>query len=415
MTNDSITLVPRYALAVGTAIALGLVGAQPAVAQFRSALDVSTRSARPGPDAWQSQLALSPFARFDHSRFSLDGRWTLYGAEGERLDGVGSASATYFSPTRAGLQLSLSGFANRDLLNETFAVSRYGTDARLSYRTNRLGVWLGREISRDNKSTPISSVPHASAGAWRQWGNAVAAVSLSAFGGQEQSFSTSRRMRPNPLKLTAPPSIADTLPDSIQVTVRDSSQERRGWNDAEVSLNWGIGRLAFRGVVGARVLTARQPNELWGQVQGTYALASDVALMASGGVHPSSAVYGVSRARFMQLGVRIAPRALLKPRLPSGVRPAAAAFEVADADRGRRTLRIRVPSARTVELSGDFTGWKPVALTRGDDDRWEATLPIAPGMHRLAIRIDGEAWTAPPGVSAVPDEFQGTVGIIIVK
>ena len=137
--------------------------------------------------------------------------------------------------------------------------------------------------------------------------------------------------------------------------------------------------------------------------------------MASGGVHPSSAVYGVSRARFMQLGVRIAPRALLKPRLPSGVRPAAAAFEVADADRGRRTLRIRVPSARTVELSGDFTGWKPVALTRGDDDRWEATLPIAPGMHRLAIRIDGEAWTAPPGVSAVPDEFQGTVGIIIVK
>ena len=48
MTNDSITLVPRYALAVGTAIALGLVGAQPALAQFRSALDVSTRSARPG-------------------------------------------------------------------------------------------------------------------------------------------------------------------------------------------------------------------------------------------------------------------------------------------------------------------------------------------------------------------------------
>ena len=217
------------------------------------------------------------------------------------------------------------------------------------------------------------------------------------------------------LKTMAVTTVADTLADSIAVFDTDTTRERRGWNDAELSLNWGAGRLAFRGVVGARVLTARQPNELWAQLQGTYVLASDVALIASGGVHPSSAVYGVSRARFMQLGVRIAPNALLKPRLPSGVRPAAAAFEVADADRGRRTLRIRVPSARTVELSGDFTGWKPISLRRGDDDRWEATLSITPGMHRIAIRVDGNAWTPPPGVSSVNDEFQGTVGVIVVK
>jgi hypothetical protein len=415
MTNDSITHASRLAVALGTAIALGLGASQPARAQFRSALDVSSRSARPGPDAWQSQFAVSPFARLDHSRFSLDGRWTLYGAEGEGLNGVGSASATYFSPTRAGLQFSLSGFANRELLNETFAVSRFGTDARLSYKTNRSGVWLGREIARDNKSTPVSSVPRASFGGWRQWGNAVAAISLSAFGGHQESRTTTRTMVFNPAKIGAPPSVADTVADSIAVFDTDTTRERRGWNDAEVSLNWGAGRLAFRGVVGARVLTARQPNELWGQVQGTYALASDVALIATGGVHPSSAVYGVSRARFMQLGVRIAPSALLKPRLPAGVRPTAAAFEVADADRGRRTLRIRVPSARTVELSGDFTGWKPITLSRGDDDRWETTLPIPPGMHRVAIRVDGEAWTPPPGVSSVTDEFQGTVGVIVVK
>jgi hypothetical protein len=46
---------------------------------------------------------------------------------------------------------------------------------------------------------------------------------------------------------------------------------------------------------------------------------------------------------------------------------------------------------------------------------WEATLPIAPGIHRLAIRVDGDAWAPPPGVSAVPDEFQGTVGVILVR
>jgi hypothetical protein len=36
-------------------------------------------------------------------------------------------------------------------------------------------------------------------------------------------------------------------------------------------------------------------------------------------------------------------------------------------------------------------------------------------MHRVAIRVDGDAWTTPPGIAAVQDEFQGTVGIIVVK
>jgi len=138
-------------------------------------------------------------------------------------------------------------------------------------------------------------------------------------------------------------------------------------------------------------------------------------LVAAGGVSPSSIAYGVPRARFAQLGLRIAPSALLRPRLPASVPPTAAAFEVADGNRGLRTLRIRIPDARTVELSGDFTNWKPVALTRGATDQWEATLPIAPGMHRLAIRVNGDAWTPPPGITAVPDEFQGTVGVITVK
>ena len=415
MTNDSITLGYRRTATVAAFAAAGILGASSASAQFRSAIDLASRSAQPGPGAWQNQFAVSPFARFDHSRFSLDGRWTLYGAEGDRLNGVGNATATYFSPSLAGLQFSVAGFANRELLNESIAVSKLGTDARLSYKTNRSGLWVGRELSRDDKSTPMSSVPRGSAGLWHQWGTAVASISVSAFGGNQQTISTTREMKYNEAKRNAPAGVRDTLQDSIPVTVVDTTRDRRGWNDAEFSLNWGVGRLALRGSLGARVLTRRQPNEMWGQVQGTYALASDIALIASGGVHPSSVAYGVSRARFMQLGVRIAPSALLKPRVPLGVRPAAVAFEVSDVAQGQRTLRIRVPSARTVELSGDFTGWKPITLRRGDDERWEATLPIAPGMHRIAIRVDGESWAPPPGVSTVSDEFQGTVGVIVVK
>jgi hypothetical protein len=415
MSNESQRLACHRTLALSVGVALGLVITRAVPAQFTSAIDVTSRSARPGAVGWKNQIAVSPFARFDHSRFSIDGRWTAYGAQGERLNGFGAASATYFSPARAGLQLSLAGFADRTLLNETFAVSRFGADARLSYTAGRSGVWLGREVSRDNKSTPLSAVPRASAGAWRQMGNAVVTVSMSAFGGHEEPRSSTSRKIPNPLKVGLPAGVPDTLADSITVFSTDSSSRRRNWNDAEVALHWGVGRLAFRGVVGTRFFTAHQPNELWAQAQGSYALASDIALIAAGGVHPSSAAYGVSRARFMQLGFRIAPSALWKPRLPTGVRPAAAAFEVKDAAQGQRTLRIRVPSGRSVELSGDFTGWKPIALTRADDDRWEATLAIAPGMHRVAVRIDGGTWSPPPGVASVSDEFQGTVGVIVVK
>jgi hypothetical protein len=205
------------------------------------------------------------------------------------------------------------------------------------------------------------------------------------------------------------------LVDTITVTDSGAAGTPRSWNDAEVSLHWSVGRLAFRGVVGTRLFTNNLPNETWGQVQSTLALAPDLALIAATGVHPASAAYGVSRARFIELGVRVAPSALWKPRLPASVRPVAAAFEVADGEHGRRTLRIRVPNARTVELSGDFTNWKPIPLARGDDDRWEATLPIAPGVHRVAIRVDGDTWSPPPGVPSVPDEFQGTVGVVVVK
>jgi 1,4-alpha-glucan branching enzyme len=116
----------------------------------------------------------------------------------------------------------------------------------------------------------------------------------------------------------------------------------------------------------------------------------------------------------MELGARVSPGALRRPRLPGGVRPTAAAFQVDD-DHGGRRLRVRVPSARSVELAGDFTNWQPIALKQGDTDEWEVTLPIAPGVHRLAIRVDGDRWTTPPGVVTVADEFQGTVGVIVVR
>ena len=70
---------------------------------------------------------------------------------------------------------------------------------------------------------------------------------------------------------------------------------------------------------------------------------------------------------------------------------------------------------RAVEINGDFTQWRAIQLTRGSDDWWSATLPIAAGTYQMNVRIDGGAWLAPPGLMTSTDEFAGVVGILIVE
>jgi len=418
MSDETHSIVSPRVLRVGAAIAGAALICRPASAQFASAIDVSSFSSQPAASEWRSQLAVSPFVRFDHPKLALDARWTAVGGDGHRLNGFGDIAATYFSPTRAGLQLSVSGFGDRTYLDESFAVSRIGGDARLSYRMGSSGAWLGREVARDNKSTPGSPVPQYSVGGWRQWRSVIVTLSLSSFGSQEgaRAATTRREVRPTSTGPLAPVDSQRNFQSLDTITVVDSGSAGRqhDWRDAELGLHWSAGRYALDGLVGTRYAATNQPNETWGRIQSVVALAPTIALIASAGVRPSSATYGIARSRFMELGARVSPGALSRPRLPRGVRPTAAAFQVED-DRGARRLRVRVPGARSVELAGDFTNWQPIALRHGDMDEWEVTLPIAPGVHRVAIRIDGDSWTTPPGVAAVADEFQGTVGVIVVR
>jgi hypothetical protein len=50
-------------------------------------------------------------------------------------------------------------------------------------------------------------------------------------------------------------------------------------------------------------------------------------------------------------------------------------------------------------------------LPNGD---WTLERGIAPGTHRVAIRVNGGAWVVPPNLPHVSDEFGGEVGLLIV-
>src|SRR6185503_20791010 len=82
---------------------------------------------------------------------------------------------------------------------------------------------------------------------------------------------------------------------------------------------------------------------------------------------------------------------------------------------GRYLITVRSPGARQVELSGDFTGWKPVSLRRIRGDDWSVALPLEAGTHRVNIRVDGGVWVAPPGMTTTSDDFAGEVGLLVVE
>jgi len=84
------------------------------------------------------------------------------------------------------------------------------------------------------------------------------------------------------------------------------------------------------------------------------------------------------------------------------------------ADGSTRIIYVRAPAARTIELMADFTDWQPLMMRHVANDEWEIALHVAPGSHRLNIRVDGGEWSAPPGAGTVQDEFNGLVGLVVI-
>jgi 1,4-alpha-glucan branching enzyme len=115
------------------------------------------------------------------------------------------------------------------------------------------------------------------------------------------------------------------------------------------------------------------------------------------------------------VSLRFAPAALTRPRDPPQITPAATSFGVRRNAAGEYVFTVRLPRARVVEISGEFNGWKPLKLEQVRSDVWEVALPIAPGSYRMNLRVDGDRWIAPPGTTAVKDEFNGEVGLIVVR
>jgi hypothetical protein len=121
-------------------------------------------------------------------------------------------------------------------------------------------------------------------------------------------------------------------------------------------------------------------------------------------------VRGVPPLRYVSVSIRFsgqahAPVFRSTPRTHPTVGPQIVA--------GRERIEIRANGASRVELMADFTDWNPVELALVDGV-WRLERALSPGLHRVALRIDGGEWITPSNLPRAKDELGGVVGLMTI-
>jgi hypothetical protein len=289
--------------------------------------------------------------------------------------------------------------------------------ARLSLSMPAGGWWVGGDAFRRGQFKDAIEQPRIETGGWRQLGNfaltVYAARRSAAMQGTSYFTHTS----------TSYFTFLDTSTgrwDSTLVTrtIGDStrSSDLRRWAETEAGLTWDGRLLSAALVVGGRLASRGVPSGGWGSATLAVRLSSPLSLVVGAGTASRGRFALDGEHRYVTLGLRIRPRLASVPtddRRPSAA--TASELAVVPLGGGRYELSLSAPRAHRVEISGDFTNWRPEALTRAPDGRWSVTRTLTAGTHRLNARIDGGSWIVPPGLTTMSDDFAGEVGLLVIE
>ncbi len=410
-------LFTRNALAAG--LAIGALAPR-AGAQLRprlsSAIDVGGALERDQLDTWHGATRFAPSIRLDQRWTQLSADAALLGsAQGLTLDRASFrglyAPAAYgpfrFSAAANAERVAAAGFQPRSVIT---------TEADLSIASANDGAWLGTAFERSPEVDSIPAVPLLRMGVWKRIGPVVLSLS---------STSHSARLGGRASTLVREIVNDSSWNDTLKIYNHWSYWNQTGdsgkaaltkvWSELELGAGWTYGNVAVDAATGLRSAVDRYPRALWGRVSAAIQLTPRLALIASGGNAASRITLGMPASRTLSLGMRVSSISLLRAKRPTPIRAYASSFSIRSIGVNSYVVSIRVPNARTVELSGDFGHWAPVALEETRPDVWEVTLTVIPGTYRMNLRVDGDQWRAPPGTATVADEFNGTVGIVVLR
>ncbi|HEY8259511.1 MAG TPA: glycogen-binding domain-containing protein [Gemmatimonadales bacterium] len=205
--------------------------------------------------------------------------------------------------------------------------------------------------------------------------------------------------------------------DTLNLVRADTgrSERRTAYTDASVASGWSMAGVQLDLSIGRRFSKTIPEVLLWG-VTASRPVAPGIALLASIGRSGTDPVTALPGSRYFSLGIRLSAGGGSEPARESRSKATAlSAFRIGPPRLTGREVVVQAPEAKLVELAGDFTDWRPVELEAGPGGIWRTVLPIAPGIHRISVRMDGGPWQAPPGIRPAASEFGAEVGEVMVE
>jgi hypothetical protein len=370
---------------------IGMSAASLSAQRVKSSIDLT------GTGVWYADTiratgtSIAPAFRLDWPTASLDGSFAFSRLGAGRSSIQGSLTPSLSTPSIGPFSAELGGaFGGSSHHDGTRTGSALGM-ARVYATKATASAWIGVGGGSTWDDSVWRSVRQSEAGAWVQRNNFSAAATVD------------------------PITVADTL----------------SYTDTQVALRYETSVFAFdvtggwrAGSVGPEIGGTRRT---WGSLSGLLWLSDRVAIVASGGSYPVDFTQGYPGGRFATLALRLSSRSSRRAVTVASSRdttndrtverglPVLTDFVVRTDSGVHRSIRVEALGANTVEISGDFTQWRPVRLVQGADGSWTASFPIALGTHQVNLRINGGEWVAPPGLLTSRDEFGGVVGILVVE
>jgi len=334
-------------------------------------------------------FSLAPTVRWDHPRGRgfIRLRGTYLGFESGRHSLDASLNGSWFTPLGRQWRGELGIAAGASQYADIASFNHGQVDARLHRMGRDRGVWLGGTLGRSSFGGGARPATVVAMGFWMLRGDKTMFASL------DRSF------------------VGDTV-----------------YTDLRSSARWSTARFVLEGVLGARVWSRGGGRGVFGEGSATLAISSSSAVVMSAGRYPTDVVSGSIAGRYVTVALRLGAIGVRKraaPVLPgnghgSGADGSATLGETRLEVEAKQDDDVRLtlfaPGATTVEITGDFTDWQPVPLSRnsGMDDAWGGTFRIPRGVHRINVRRDGGRWVAPGGTLHSVDDYDGEVGVFVL-
>jgi hypothetical protein len=179
--------------------------------------------------------------------------------------------------------------------------------------------------------------------------------------------------------------------------------------------SWTYRRFEVGGFVGRRVGGHGEHDATWGGAHASLMLTDRLGLVARQQTTPADPTRHLAAQRMTTLGFRYRPT-LARARFDDGSDAGRfrKEFVLTRIDSLTHAIRVYHPDAVDVEIAGSFNEWSPAPMRRAGRGWWEVQIPVGTGMHFLNVRSDGGRWTVPPGLQTAADEFNGTVGVLLI-